>query len=131
MEYNEFLNQVQQRGDLNSHDEAEDAVHTTFTTLARRLPESTTTQIMSLLPPELARYFKEAPAEAVEPFTLDSFFQRVNEEEGIDMPTASQYVRAVMDALRQSLSPEQYQRLRADLPEEFNSMFDTGGEQAA
>jgi uncharacterized protein (DUF2267 family) len=131
MEYSQFLNQVQQQGQLNSMDEAEDAARTTFEVLARRLPGSEAAQLVPHLPPELAQYFSEESTSPAEPFSLDEFFQRVNQDQGVDMPTASLHVRAVMDVLRESLTPEQFERLRSQLPGEFNSLFDTGGEETA
>jgi uncharacterized protein (DUF2267 family) len=130
MEYNEFLDQVQQQGNLQSRDEAEDAVRTTFNMLARRLPSSASGQLADQLPPELGRYFEQERYSETESFSLETFFKRVNEEEGLDTSTASQYVRAVMSTLRNALNQEQYTQLRTQLPEEFVSMFDTGGEQA-
>jgi uncharacterized protein (DUF2267 family) len=129
MQYNEFLNEVQQRGNLNSTDEAEDAIRATFGVLARRLPGSEANDLAAQLPPDLAQYFEQDQASPAEPFSLDQFFTRVNEEQGIDMPTASMYVRSVMDALGELLPQEHYQRLRSALPDEFVSMFDTSGEE--
>ncbi len=113
MEYNEFLDRVQQQGDFSSN-EAESAVRTIFTTFARQLP------------PELAHYFAENNDVSTEAFSLDTFFGRLNDEAGLDMSTSSQYARAVMSALREELAPDQFQRLRSALPPEFISMFDTG-----
>jgi len=130
MEYNEFLNRVQQVGDLNSEDEAKDAVRATFTTFALRMPADATDELSSFLPPELDQYFARTRDVPAEDFSLDSFFARVNEQQGLDMPTTSQYVRAVMSALREDLAPDQFLRLRSALPDEFISMFDTGGESS-
>ncbi len=125
MEYNEFLDRVQQQGDFSSN-EAESAVRTIFTTFARQLPPDAADQLQADLPPELAHYFAENNDVSTEAFSLDTFFGRLNDEAGLDMSTSSQYARAVMSALREELAPDQFQRLRSWLPSEFISMFDTG-----
>ncbi len=125
MEYNDFLERVQQQGDFSSS-EAESAVRTIFTTFAQQLPPNTTDQLRADLPPELARYFAETNQASTEEFSLDTFFGRLNDEAGLDMSTSSQYARAVMSALREELAPDQFQRLRSAFPPEFISMFDTG-----
>jgi uncharacterized protein (DUF2267 family) len=125
MEYNAFLERVQQQGDFSSS-EAESAVRTIFTTFAQQLPPPTTDQLQADLPPELARYFAENHGSPTEAFSLDTFFGRLSDESGLDMSTSSQYARAVMSALREELAPDQFQTLRSALPPEFISMFDTG-----
>ncbi len=125
MEYDAFLERVQQQGDFSSS-EAESAVRTIFTTFARQLPPDAVNQLQADLPPELAHYFAENNETSTEAFSLDTFFARLNDESGLDMSTSSQYARAVMSALREELAPDQFQRLRSALPAEFISMFDTG-----
>lgn len=125
MDYNAFLERVQQQGDFSSS-EAESAVRTIFTTFAQQLPPPTADQLQADLPPELARYFAENDGASTEAFSLDTFFARLNDEAGLDMSTSSQYARAVMSALREELAPAQFQTLRSALPPEFISMFDTG-----
>ncbi len=126
MEYNAFLERVQQQGDFDSSSEAESAVRSIFTTFAQQLPPTAADQLRSELPPELASYFAENTQTSTEAFSLDTFFGRLNDEAGLDMSTSSQYARAVMSALREELAPDEFQTLRTALPAEFISMFDTG-----
>lgn len=130
MEYTEFLNRVEQVGDFSSS-EAESAVRTTFMAFAQQMPADAAEQLRSDLPSELGSYFAQSKQTSSEAFSLDTFFAHLNDESGLDMSTASQYVRAVMSALREELAPPQFQRLRSELPPEFISMFDTGESSTA
>ena len=131
MEYNAFLERVQQQGDFDSPSEAESAVRAIFTTFAQQLPPAAADQLRADLPPELAGYFAENNQPSTEAFSLDTFFRRLNDEYGLDMSTSSQYTRAVMSALREELAPDQFQTLHTALPAEFISMFDTGESSTA
>ncbi len=65
MKYDEFINEVQTRGHMESRQEAEEATRATLQTLAERLAGGEPHNLASQLPPELAehlRYEGEEPA---------------------------------------------------------------------
>jgi uncharacterized protein (DUF2267 family) len=56
-------------------------------------------------------------------FSLEEFYERVAEQEGVDVETARNDASAVMSVLRLAVTPGQLDDLMAQLPSEFNVLF--------
>ena len=74
------------------------------------------------VPPELQAPLERSTEEA-EGFSLEEFYRRVAEREGVDIETARNDASAVMSVLRLAVTPGQLDDLMAQLPSEFNALF--------
>jgi uncharacterized protein (DUF2267 family) len=129
MKYNEFVGQVQHRARQSSVDEAVGAIRATLATLGQRLAGGEAENLAAQLPPEIGRYLAEIEADG-ERFGLDEFFERVGKKEGTDLPDAAHHARAVVSVLSEAVSQGEINDMRAQLPEEYAPLFDSGSEGA-
>ncbi len=128
MKYDEFIAQVQRRADLSSRDEADRAVRATLETLAERLAGGEAKDLASQLPPEIAVYLEQPLAGAGEHYSLDEFFQRVSEREGVALPDATFHARVVIGLLSEVVTMGEIENVRSQLPAEFRELFEVENE---
>ena len=76
MQYDDFIDRVQQRAGLNSQEGAVRAIRATLETLGERLSRAETRQLAAQLPKELRAYFH--PRQESQIFPLEEFFNRVS-----------------------------------------------------
>ena len=126
MTLDHFVGQVQHRARLASTDEALRAIRCTFETLAERLDFGEAKDLAAQLPRELGAFFA-VPEHSVR-MSLDEFFKRVSEREGIDLPVAVYHARVVIEVLQEAVSAGEIQDVKAQLPAEWNVLFDAGSE---
>lgn len=128
MQYDEFLGQVQQRARLGSLGDAERATRATLESLAERLANGEAEHLAAQLPDGIAHYLRQArtPSSESERLSVDDFLQRVHEREGVELPDAVYHTRAVLEVLREAISSGQMAHIRAQLPAEFDRLFEAG-----
>jgi len=132
MQYDEFVGQVQHRARLASTGEAMHAIHAVLQTLGERLFGAEANNLAAQLPAEIGFYLKQA--EQRESLSVREFFERVAKREGAEYPDAVYHARAVMSVILDAVSPGEIADMRAQLPMEFNPLFQwsgEGGEQRA
>ena len=127
MQYPEFLQRVQEQISATepatqTQRAAELAITATLQTLSERLTGGEATDLAAQLPEELKAPL-ERSAEEAERFSLEEFYERVAEREGVDLETARNDASAVMSVLRVAVTPGQLDDLIAQLPSEFNVPF--------
>ena len=129
MKYDEFIKAVQDRGHMDSREEAEKATRATLEALAERLAGGEPHDLASQLPPELAQYLRYEGEETSNPFSLDEFFERVNQsDEDVDLPKAAYHARVVMGVLQDAVTGGEIAHVRSQLPEEYNPLFEAGSQ---
>ena len=128
MKYDEFIAQVQRRADLNSRDEADRAVRATLETLGERLAGGEAKDLASQLPPEIASYLEQPLAGAGESYTLNEFFQRVSDREGVALPEGTFHARVVIGLISEVVTMGEIENVRAQLPVEFRELFEVENE---
>jgi uncharacterized protein (DUF2267 family) len=128
MKYDEFIGQVQHRARLSSRGEAVQATRATLEVLRQRLAGGEPKDLASQLPPEIGRYLRGA--EAAEGFDLEEFFKRVSEKESAELPEAIHHARAVISVLKEAVTPGEMEDIRAQLPDGFGPLFESGSEGA-
>lgn len=126
MDYDEFVGQVQHRARLGSQGETVRAIRATLETLAERLAGGEADHLAAQLPAELGRYLQQV--EGGQRFSLDEFFVRVSDKEGVDLPLAIYHARAVIELLGEAVSQGEMDHVRAQLPAEFDRLFNAGSE---
>lgn len=128
MQHDEFIGQVQARARLSSRGDAERATRATLETLGERLAGGEPKDIGTQLPRELGRYLMTPEAETARRMSLDQFFERVSEREGVDLPIAVHHARAVVSVLNEAVSQGEINQVRGQLGEEYFPLFDAGSE---
>lgn len=130
MQFEQFVGEVQQKARLGSEGEAMRAISAVLETLGERLHGQEAENLGAQLPSSLAAYLRIARSK--EDFDLDEFFSRVTEREGsgVDEPDAAHHARAVMAVLQNAVSPGEMADARAQLPDQWDPLFEAGAEGA-
>lgn len=123
MTYDEFIEQVQQRAELHSRSEAEQATRAVLETLAEHVAGEEVETLAAPLPPELGIYLRETRRNTAENFSLDEFFRRVNEREGVKLEDSIFHTRVVCQLLSKIEDKADIVSLREQLPREFRHLF--------
>jgi uncharacterized protein (DUF2267 family) len=126
MQHDEFIGQVQNRAHLSSRGDAEVATRATLETLAERLAGDEPLNAAAQLPKGIADYLRHEDAGIGARFSLDEFFQRVSQREGIELPNAVHHARVVIEVLKESISPGEIDDIRSQLPSEYDPLFEAG-----
>lgn len=126
MNYDEFIGQVQARARLGSTGEAVRATRATLAVLGQRLFGGEVEDLAAQLPSEVGYYLQQT--EASESFGLNEFFRRVSEHEGVDLPDAVHHARVVISVVQEAVTPSEVKDIRAQLPDEFDPLFEAGSE---
>lgn len=126
MKHDEFIGQVQHRARLGSRGEAERATRATLETLAERLAGGEAKDLAAQLPLEIGEHLRGQWSAIGERFSLDEFFRRVSLREGVDLPEAVFHARAVIEVLSKAVSKGEMDDVRAQLPAEFDRLFEAG-----
>ena len=126
MDQAQMVSAVQETARIPTHDEAEKAVRATLRVLGQRLAGGETSDLASQLPQAFA---SELPPEGPgERFGLEEFYRRVAEEEpGEQSPEAARrHARAVLAALKNSLTGREFDHIASQLPAEYSDLLQTG-----
>ncbi len=123
MQREEFLDHVQNRAQLNTRDDADIATRATLVTLAERLAGDEPHDAASQLPGGIKEYLEHEFAGAGERFSLDEFFSRISEREGVSLQDAMRHARAVLQVLRDAISEGEVNDIKSQLPSDFEVLF--------
>jgi uncharacterized protein (DUF2267 family) len=126
MQYDRFVGHVQHRAQLASNGEAVHAIRATLQTLAERLTPEEAKDLSAQLAQEIGVFLHREPGTGVERLSLDDFFHRVSEREGKGLGTAVYHARVVIEVLGEAVSPGEMRDVLAQLPPEFNALFEAG-----
>ena len=123
MQYQEFIERVQQRAELASFERAEAAARATLTTLGEYLSGGEGLDLASQLPQGLAEILHQQPPDRSKIFSLDDFLQMVGEQEGVGIEEAEAHARAVVGVLEEAVTEGEMNDVRRQFPSEFDSLF--------
>lgn len=123
MQYEEFVERVQQRAGLGSFAEAEAATRATLTVLGEYLTGGEGLDLASQLPQGLAEHLRRQPPERSNIFSLSDFLQRVGEEQGTSIERAEAHTRAVLGVLGEAVTKGEMDDVRRQFPSELDSLF--------
>src|SRR5256885_4457893 len=119
MKHDEFIGRVQHYARLASRGDAERATRATLETLGERLAGGEPKDLAAQLPPEIAQYLEQAYTGIQEKFSLDEFFWRVSQREGVDLTESTYHARIVIALLSEVVTMGEIEDIRAQLPEDF------------
>ena len=117
MQYEEFLNRVQDRIGSAQPDEARRAITATLSTLSERISGGEAKDLAAQLPQELKEPVQRSGEEA-EAFSLEEFLRRVGEREAVNADTAREHASAVVTVLREAVTGGQLDDIYAQLPQD-------------
>jgi uncharacterized protein (DUF2267 family) len=126
MKHDEFIGQVQHRARLGSRGQAERATRATLETLAEHLAGGEAKDLAAQLPLEIGEHLRGQWSAIGERFSLEEFFRRASLREGVDLPDAILHAKAVIEVLSEAVSKGEMDDVRAQLPAEFDSLFEAG-----
>ncbi len=129
MKHDEFIGQVQHRARLASRGDAEIATRATLETLAERLSGGEADDLASQLPRGIAEYLRTEFAGEGMRFSVEEFFERVSQREGVDLPRSIYHAQAVIAVLYEAVSPGEMDDVRAQLPSEYARLFEPDREE--
>jgi uncharacterized protein (DUF2267 family) len=125
MKYEDFVGQVQNRARLASTGDALKATAATLQTLGQRLAGGEAGDMAAQLPSAIKIFLhQEGDGER---FDLIEFYWRVSVVEGVELRDAALHARAVISVLKEAISPGELADMRAQLPEEFDPLFEWEG----
>lgn len=124
MKYDRFVGQVQSRARLGTSGEAVRAIRATLEVLGQRLAGNQAGHLAAQLPDEVGYYLMQAPNDG-ERFDLTEFYDRVSRHGNQDLPDAVFQARVVMSVVQEAVTPGEFEHLRAQLPAEYNPLFET------
>lgn len=126
MQYHEFIGRVQNRARLGTTGEAVRATGATLEVLSQRLFEGQAGNLAAQLPEEVGRYLTET--QDSETFGPEEFFKRVSQKENVDLPDAVHNARVVISVVQDAVTQGEIDKIQAQLPAEYNSLFESGSE---
>jgi uncharacterized protein (DUF2267 family) len=124
--YDQFVGHVQNRAHLPSRGDAETIIRATFETLGERLQPEAASHVAAQLPPELARHLKDRTFEHL---SLRNFCERVAEREHTDVEKSMFHTRCVLETLSTAVSEGVVEKLRLQLPKEFQLLLESQAER--
>ncbi|GAA4867773.1 DUF2267 domain-containing protein [Actinomycetospora straminea] len=125
MQEHEFVSAVKESLELPDNATAERAVRATLTVLGQRLEGGEAKDLASQLPGGLS---DALPSEgAGERFDVDTFYQRIAEQEGagVTVAQARQHARAIAKGLETALSDGEWQNFTSQLPTDYQDFLGT------
>jgi uncharacterized protein (DUF2267 family) len=126
MKHDEFISNVRKLGDLQSNNEAERAIRATFETLRERLAGNEPNNLADQLPPEIADPLRGEGGR--DNFSLEEFYQRVGEKEGLDQDEAAHHAWAVASVLQEAVTTGEMDHIRDQLKPEYAELFGRYGD---
>ena len=114
---------IRDNSELDDLEEAERAAHATLTVLGLRLAGGEPLDLDSQLP-SLGQSL--AAVGEGQQFTMDEFYDRVGQLEGIGHDDARRHARAVMAGVRAAVDSHEWENMIAVLPAEYADLVFTG-----
>ena len=134
MQYQEFINAVQQRTDLPTNEEVTAITRATLETLSERMAYGAPANLAAQLPAEIGAFITNHKSDATadfERFDVQEFVRRVAERSGIgDIFTAQHFASAVLAVVQDAVSREEFDKVRATFPDEYNALFEAESSEA-
>jgi uncharacterized protein (DUF2267 family) len=125
MKGEQFIAEVRNLAELANDEEAEKATRATLETLRERLAGNEPSNLAAQLPPEVASYVEGSGSG--EPFSVDEFYDRVAQKEGVDHDEAVKHARAVATVVQTAVTGGEVDDVRSQLGNEYGELFGQPG----
>jgi uncharacterized protein (DUF2267 family) len=121
MKGEQFIAEVRNLAEVGSNEEAQKATRATLETLKERLAGNEPSNLAAQLPPEIAPYVEgEGGREA---FSVEEFYGRVAQKEGVGNDEAVKHARAVATVLQTAVTGGELEDARSQLGDEYKELF--------
>ena len=124
----EITKEVMQRANIGSRTAADNAIRATLETLSEHLTEGTADNLAAQLPEEIAVYLQQPYAGIGDRFSLDEFFQRVSQREGVGLQEATLHARVVDAVLAEAVTAGELDNFKSQLPPDLAQLFNVQNE---
>ena len=125
MKGDHFIAEVRNLAELGNNEEADKAIRATLKTLRERLAGNEPSNLAAQLPPEIALYVEGSGGQ--DSFSLDEFYSRVAQKEGVDKDKAVKHARAVAIVLQTAETRGELDDVRSQLGNEYKELFGQPG----
>lgn len=123
MKYDEFIKGVQNAAELNSRDEAINAIRATLETIRERIVGDESKDLASQLPKELGEFLHGREGENGNYFKCDEFIQKVSEREGVSTEVATSHARAVFSVIENAVSAGEFEDVRLNFSDDYSQIL--------
>lgn len=128
MQYDQFVQRVQDVAGLESSEEALQSIEAVLATLGERVYRTEQSDLAAQLPNGIKEFLvaKQPPENTpsnVQRFSVDEFYNRVGARTRLRRSQAVERTHAVMRVLQEAVSSGQIQDILQDLPNEFGALF--------
>lgn len=125
MNYHEYLAEIKNLAELDDDARAEKAIQATLETLRERLAGNEPSNLADQLPDEMAQHLRGEGGQ--DNFSLEEFYGRVAEKEGVGTDEATRHARAVATVLQTGVTTGEMDDVRNQLKAEYNELFGQPG----
>ena len=124
----QFIAEVKNLAELDSDEDARKAIGATLETLKERLAGEEPSDLAAQLPPEIAPYVEgEGGREA---FSVEEFYERVAQKEGVGKEEAVRHTRAVATVVQTAVTGGELDDVRSQLGDGYKELFGQSGASA-
>jgi uncharacterized protein (DUF2267 family) len=124
MQFDDFINRVQEQTRLGTREEAIGITRAVLETLGERLDRKVRNGVAAQLPDEL-KEFLLARSDNTDRYELTEFYNRVGARADLKYQDATERTLQVFSVLRQAIPEGEIQDILEDLPSEYEELFQT------
>jgi uncharacterized protein (DUF2267 family) len=128
MKGDQFIAEVRNLAELNTNEDAQEATRAMLETLRERLAGNEPSDLAAQLPPEIALYVEGDGGR--EAFSVQEFYERVGQKEGIESEEAVKRARAVATVLQTAVTGGALEDVRSQLGNDYKDLFGQTGASA-
>ncbi len=128
MKGDQFISEVGNLAEVDSKEEVEKATRATLETLKERLAGNEPSNLAAQLPPEIAPYLDGEGGR--ESFSVDEFYERVAQREGVSQDEAVKHARAVATVVQTAVTGGEVDDVRSQLGNDYEELFGQPGASA-
>jgi uncharacterized protein (DUF2267 family) len=124
----QFVAEVKNLAELDADEDARKAIGATLETLKERLAGKEPSDLAAQLPPEIAPYVEgEGGGES---FSVEEFYERVAQKEGVGKEEAVGHARAVATVVQTAVTEGELDDIRSQLSATYGELFGQTGSSA-
>jgi uncharacterized protein (DUF2267 family) len=124
----QFIAEVKNLAELDAEEDARKAIGATLETLRERLAGEEPSNLAAQLPPEIAPYVEgEGGGES---FSVEEFYERVAQKEGVGKEEAVRHTRAVATVVQTAVTGGELDDVRSQLGDGYKELFGQSGASA-
>lgn len=123
MQFDDFINRVQEQTNLDTREEAIAITRALLETLGERLDRKTTNGVAAQLPDEL-KNFLLARQDNIDRYPVEEFYNRIGARADLKYQEATERTVQVFSVLRQAIPDGEIQHILEDLPSEYEELFE-------